>query len=195
MRDTPTIDHESSLVGGTITLRPLRAGDFEALYAAASDPLIWEQHPEPERHRREFFKDGFFTGAVVSGSAYVVIDNASGRIIGSSRYYDWDPEKREVAIGYTFLARSHWGGATNGEMKRLMLEHAARWADVVWFHIARSNGRSRRAIEKIGGQLSHEGRKEIGGAVHDYVFYRIDLRRPYGAGGGQAIRNGQGGHL
>ena len=165
----------SDLVGGTITLRLLRADDFEALHAAASDPLIWAQHPDPDRHRREIFKERFFDDALASGTAYVIVENATGRIIGSSRYYDWQPESREVAIGYTFLIRSHWGGGTNRELKRLMLDEAARWARVAWFHIAKSNTRSRRAIEKIGARFSHEGLKKHGGKVHDYTFYRIDL--------------------
>ena len=183
----------SELVGDSITLRLLRAEDFEPLLAAASDPLIWEQHPDPERYRREIFKERFFDDALSSGTAYVILENATRRIIGSSRYYDWQPEPREVAIGYTFLIRSHWGGGTNRELKRLMLEEAARWARVAWFHIAKSNVRSCRAIEKIGARLSHEGTRMHGGKVHEYAFYRIELpapvqptRSPRGSPGGVA---------
>lgn len=161
------------LAGETITLRPLRADDLAALHAAAADPLIWAQHPDPVRHLRPVFEKNFFAGAL-AGGAYTVVENASGRIIGSSRYYDWNPDKGEIAIGYTFLARSHWGGATNGEMKRLMLDNAFRRARVVRFDIGRDNWRSRKAVEKIGARFSHEGRKEFNGVALDYVFYTIE---------------------
>lgn len=166
-------DTQPTLVGETISLRPLAGADFDALYAVASDPVIWAQHPEPTRHRRPVFEQ-FFETALASGSALVAADNGSGEIVGSSRYYDWNAAGRAVAIGYTFLARSRWGGATNLEMKRLMLGHAFRWADRVWFHVGRHNFRSRRAMEKVGGVLDHEERRELNGVVHDYVVYRID---------------------
>lgn len=172
MNEALPFDFQPTLVGETISLLPLKPEDLDALHAAASDPWIWEQHPESTRYRRQVFEDGYFAGAVDSGSAFVVTDHASGKIIGSSRYYDWDPEKKEVAIGYTFLARSHWGGATNREMKQLMLDHAFRWAKVVWFHIGSDNWRSRKAMEKLGGRLCPGESKILQGALH--VYYRID---------------------
>jgi len=170
-------DLQPTLSGETIALRPVHADDFETLYAAASDPLIWEQHPEPLRYQRAVFA-GFFASALASGGALVVIDKPSGTVIGSSRYYDWNPDTREVAIGYTFLARSHWGGSANREMKQLMLGHAFLFAKVVWFHVGTNNWRSRRAMEKIGGKLSHEASVESNGIAHDYAFYRIDAPSP-----------------
>ena len=115
MEVTSRFDLQPTLVGETILLRPLIADDFQALYAAASDPLIWEQHPEPLRYQRQVF-DGFFAGALASGGALLVTDKTSGEIIGTSRYYEWNPDQREVAIGYTFLVRSQWGGDANREM-------------------------------------------------------------------------------
>ena len=175
MHQDSQFDFQPTLVGQAISLRPLRAEDFERLYAAASDPLIWEQHPEPTRYQRKVFESGFFAGALASGSAFVVTDNASGEVIGSTRYYEWNPNLKEVAIGFTFLARSHWGGEANREMKCLMLDHAFRWCKVVWFHVGLSNWRSRRAVEKIGGRLSHEDAKIIQGGVERVrAYYRID---------------------
>jgi RimJ/RimL family protein N-acetyltransferase len=176
MNESPAFDLQPTLDGKSISLRPLRAGDFEALYAVASDPLIWEQHPEPLRYQRPVF-EGFFASGLASAGSLVVIDRGSGDIVGSSRYYDWNPAERAVAIGYTFLARSHWGGAANGEMKRLMLDHAFRWAEVVWFHVGKCNGRSRRAMEKIGARFSHEAGRESNGVIHDFAFYRIEPPR------------------
>lgn len=171
-----TIDLQPTLVGPTLTLRPLRAEDFDALHAAASDPLIWEVHPEPTRWQREVFRRNFFDAAIANRRAFAVIENASGRIVGSSRYYDWEPDKREIAIGYTFLVREHWGGTSNREMKRLMLDHAFRHADTVWFHVGAKNWRSRRAMTKLGAELVMEGPRETAGVMMPYVYFR--LRKP-----------------
>jgi len=166
-------DAQPTLRGDTLSLRPLAAADFDALYSVASDPSIWTLHPEPLRYQRAVFEK-FFEAARQSRSALVATDAVSGEVLGSSRYYDWNAAAREVAIGYTFLARSRWGGAANLEMKRLMLGHAFRWAVTVWFHVGSHNLRSRRAMEKIGGILERQERRELNGVAHDYVIYRID---------------------
>jgi len=137
------------LTGDLIELRPLRADDFPALFAVASDPLIWEQHPEPDRCTEPVFRR-FFSGAIESGGALVVIDRRDGRMIGSSRYAEYDEAKSEIEIGWTFLARSHWGGRYNAELKRLMLAHAFRFVRRVVFRVGPNNRRSQRALEKIG---------------------------------------------
>lgn len=160
--------------GNNLLLRPLLAEDSEALYQAASDPLVWEQHPDPERYKRSQFEKNFLNGALASGSALVVIDKNTLQIVGCSRYYDWDPQNSEVAIGFTFLARSHWGGDTNRELKNLMLDYAFQWAVKVWFHIGRDNWRSRKGTEKIGAVFSHETQKEINGQLHDYAYYYVE---------------------
>jgi len=142
-------DLQPILRGDLLELRPLEAVDFSVLYAVASDPLIWEQHPERDRHREDVFRR-YFDGAMLSGGAFKILDRRDGRIIGSSRYHGWDPARREVEIGWTFLARGYWGGRYNGELKRLMLAHAFRFVDRVLFHIGPENIRSQRAVEKIG---------------------------------------------
>jgi RimJ/RimL family protein N-acetyltransferase len=166
------IDLQPVLHGPTLTLRPLQPNDFDALYAAAADPLIWVQNPQPTRYQREVFR-GVFDSGIESKGAFAVIERASGTMIGTSRYYEWNPQAREIAIGYTFLARSHWGGATNAEMKQLMLEHIFQWADTVWFHIGVDNRRSRKAMEKIGGVLSHIGERASGEQIVPYCWYRM----------------------
>jgi N-acetyltransferase len=150
-------DPQPVLEGELLELRPLVPADWEALYAVASDPLIWEQHPVSDRWREPVFRD-FFDEALASGGALVARDRIGGTIIGSSRFHGYDRGRREVEIGWTFLARERWGGAWNGEMKRLMLDHAFRSADSVLFLIGPENRRSQRAVEKLGGQL--EGRTE-----------------------------------
>ncbi len=141
---------QPTLTGELVELRPLRQGDFEALYAAASDPLIWEQHPESDRYKRDVFEN-FFKGAMASGGAFAVIDRRSGRVIGSSRYWGYDEAASEVEIGWTFLERACWGGAYNRDMKRLMVGHALKSVTRVVFLVGLTNARSQRAMEKIGG--------------------------------------------
>ena len=161
-------DPQPTLRGRLLELRPLLADDFKDLYAVASDPLVWEQHPDRDRYKEEVFRQ-FFRDALASGGALVAIDLADGRVIGSSRFHGHDEEKSEVEIGWTFLARSHWGGRYNGEMKRLMLRHAFRFVGSVVFLVGPRNLRSRRAVEKIGGVLA--GTSGRGG--RESVVYRI----------------------
>jgi RimJ/RimL family protein N-acetyltransferase len=164
------------LVGEHLELRPLRPEDWEALFAVASDPLIWEQHPARDRYKEEVFKE-FFQEALESGGALVVIDRKTQKVVGSSRYFGYDPEKSEVEIGWTFLARSYWGGKYNGEMKRLMLDHAFKFVDRVVFLIGPENFRSRRACEKIGAVFAGTRQKtDRRGKINESVVY--ELKKP-----------------
>ncbi len=133
-----------------LELRPLRPEDFDDLYAVASDPLIWEQHPNNDRYKEEVFKE-FFRVALESGGAFIAIDAKDGRVVGSSRFYGYNKEKSEIEIGWSFLARSHWGGVYNREMKHLMLRHAFKFVKSVVFLVGPKNMRSQKAMEKIGG--------------------------------------------
>ena len=156
-----TVNLQPLLEGANIEVRPLRQDDQESLYSVASDPLIWEQHPVSNRHTREEFNK-YFSESLASGGALLVIDTHTRAVIGSSRYHGYDEERSEVEIGWTFLARSHWGGKYNGELKQLMLNHASKFVDTVIFYIGPENKRSQRAVEKIGGvqdpELDNQGR-------------------------------------
>ena len=138
------------LKGELIELRPLAPNDWAALFAVASDSLIWDQHPERDRYKEEVFRV-FFKEALESGGAFVVIDPKTQQIIGSTRFYGYDPEKSEIEIGWTFLARKYWGGRYNAEMKQLLLGHAFHFVDNVIFLVGEQNLRSQCAMEKIGG--------------------------------------------
>ena len=169
-------DLQPTLHGTLINARPLRSEDFEALFLAASDPLIWAQHPEPDRYTREVFQT-FFDGAMQSKGAFAVIDRASGLVAGSSRYCNLDVEAREVEIGYTFLRRAFWGGPYNGELKKLMLNHAFQFVDSVVFVVGENNVRSRKALEKIGATFA--GTKAVAGRdgrTIPCVLYRIQRK-------------------
>jgi RimJ/RimL family protein N-acetyltransferase len=143
-------DLQPNLKGKLIELRPLRSEDWADLFAVASDPLIWQQHPENDRYTEDVFKI-FFKDALDSAGAFVVIDTNSQQIIGSTRFHGYDPEKSEIEIGWTFLARKYWGGRYNREMKQLMLAHAFKFVENVVFFVGESNIRSQKATEKIGG--------------------------------------------
>lgn len=172
MTGTP-LDLQPTLAGELLTLRPLRPSDYDALFAAASDPLIWEQHPDRTRWTPEGFR-AFFEGAVESRGALVALDRADGQVIGSSRYYRYDAARSEVEVGWSFLVRSRWGGRYNGEMKRLMLDHAFGSVARVIFVIGPGNRRSQRAVEKLGGTRTDD---RPPGIEPDKVVYEITVRR------------------
>ncbi|RVU86301.1 N-acetyltransferase [Leucothrix sargassi] len=167
------INLQPLLIGSTVRLRPLEDKDFDSLYESASDPQIWALHPDSERYQRDIFHKRFFESALASGGALVIEEVDSGRIIGSSRYYEWDAESREISIGYTFIASEHWGNGVNSEVKRLMLEHIFQWASVVWFHIGKINIRSRRAVEKLGAIFSYEKERELEGKSYIQQYYKL----------------------
>jgi RimJ/RimL family protein N-acetyltransferase len=172
-------DLQPALENPWIRLRPLRAEDFEALYTVAADPLIWEQHPSRTRYQRDVFEN-YFKGAMESRGALLILDNESGQILGSSRYYDWDQSESHVAIGYTFIARSHWGRNAAGvnynrQLKTLMLDHAFNYVDAVLFHVGAVNMRSRMAMQKLGATLIGEAAVAYyGEASNQNVIFRID---------------------
>ncbi len=162
-----SFDYQPVLKGDLVELRPLRSEDYDDLYAIAADPLIWEQHPVTNRHEEGSFQV-FFRKALASGGTLIAIDAKTQRVIGSSRFHGYNKERSEVEIGWTFLARSHWGGICNGEMKQLMLQHAFRFVNCVVFLVGLQNLRSQRAVEKIGGV--RVGSRPDGGGRNSYVY-------------------------
>jgi RimJ/RimL family protein N-acetyltransferase len=164
---TTAFELQPVLRGQRLWLRPLREEDWDQLFAVASDPLIWEQHPVPDRYRDEVFR-GFFREAKESGGAFVVLDARDDRVIGSSRYLGYDPDRSEIEIGFTFLARAYWGGVYNREMKDLMLQHAFRFVRHVVFLVGLENWRSQKAMERIGGR--RVGTRFNGRGIENVVF-------------------------
>ena len=156
-----TFELQPILKGELIELRPLTPEDWDDLFSVASDPLIWEQHPESDRYNEEVFR-AFFRGALESGGALVAIDAKTQQIIGSTRFHGYDPEKSEIEIGWTFLARKYWGGRYNREMKQLMLAHAFKFVENVVFFVGENNIRSQKATEKIGAVESGTAKRVYG---------------------------------
>lgn len=165
---------QPNLENDFIKIQPLREDDFEALYKIASDPLIWEQHPNKERYKREVFEI-FFKGAIESKGAFLVLDNKTGNPIGSSRYYEFNKETKSIAIGYTFLTKEHWGTTFNRALKSLMLDHAFKFVNSVLFHIGADNIRSQKAIEKLGAKKIGQVKMEYYGEEQKLNFiYQIE---------------------
>lgn len=166
-------DWQPRLEGRLLRLRPLTREDWAPLFAAGSDPEVWAVHPASDRWREPVFR-AYFEDGLASGGALVAVDAATGAVIGWSRYSTQFVEPGEVEIGWTFLARGYWGGPYNGEMKQLMLAHAFQFVDRVILRIGETNGRSRRAAEKIGARLQpgRQGTETMPGVVH--VFYAVE---------------------
>ncbi len=163
-------DPQPVLEGELVTIRPLRPDDHDALRDVAADPAVWAQHPAKERATPEGFR-AFFDESLGTGGALVVIERATGEVIGSSRYFGLDRAASEVEIGWTFLAPRFWGGRYNGEVKRLMLAHAFRFVRHVVFLVHPGNIRSQRAVLRIGGVLSESRPDRRGGTS---LVFRID---------------------
>ena len=169
------LDRQPVLEDELIRLRPLQPDDWDALFAVASDPLIWEQHPAHNRWQEPVFR-AFFEDALANKGALIAIDRASGAVIGSSRYQGLEEaDGGSVEIGWTFLARSHWGGRWNHAMKRLMLAHALASVAECRFLVGETNTRSRTALERIGAQLTdrREERVMADGTVIPHLTYAI----------------------
>ena len=168
-----TANLQPTLCGDLVTLRPIRGADWEGMYRVASNPKVWAGHVKKNRYQKDVFRP-YFESGISSESALTILDNETGEIIGTSRYHDYKPEKREIEIGWTFIASEYWGGKYNAEIKRLMLQHAFKFLDSVVFWVAKDNLRSRKAMEKIGGVLRDgEFSKTDSGKIYPYVVFEI----------------------
>jgi RimJ/RimL family protein N-acetyltransferase len=150
-------------------LYPLQESDFSELYALASDPLVWEQHPVKDRWQEPVFRN-FFDRGMESRGAFRIVDKASGQTAGSSRFYDYDPEQQSIYIGYTFYGRRHWGKGLNPSVKALMLDYAFRFADTVHFHVGAYNIRSQTAVMRLGAVKTGELEMPYAGEISNLNF-------------------------
>jgi len=164
------------LSGPTISVKPLSEDDFDGLFACGGDQRVWAGHPNTDRYKLECFKE-WFASALESGGAITVTENSSNQIIGSSRYYFDETPAGGVAIGFTFLAYRCWGGKINAELKQLMLDHAFNSFDTVWFHVASSNIRSQKAMQKVGATLAGEQQLSLGGSSGSWFLFRMDKQQ------------------
>jgi RimJ/RimL family protein N-acetyltransferase len=159
----PTLKNEQFI------LVPLTADDFELLYEVASDPKIWEQHPNKDRYKKDVFQT-FFEGAIQSKGAFKIIDKASNQVIGSTRFYEYDEANRSIFIGYTFYGTAYWGRRINAQVKQMMLDYIFQFADTVHFHIGAENIRSQIAIQRHGAEKIGEQEVEYFGEAPKLNF-------------------------
>ncbi len=144
-------DRQPTLQGPRLGLRPLRPSDHDAFVAVASDPLIWEEHPESDRATPEKV-ERFFADALASGGT-LVVTTADGEIVGSSRFEEPDEARGRVLIDHTFLARTHWTRESYTEVKGLLFEHAFTAVDTVELRVGVDNARTRGAVEEFLGAV------------------------------------------
>jgi RimJ/RimL family protein N-acetyltransferase len=154
-----------------LLLRPLTQTDFETLYNIASDPMLWEQHPNKYRYKKEEFQN-YFEGAILSQGAFIIIDTTTNQTMGCTRFYDHDPTNKTILIGYTFIGRKYWGKGYNQSLKKLMLDYIFQYVSSVYFHIGNQNYRSQKAIEKIGAKKIAEQQVEYYGETPkmNYIY-------------------------
>lgn len=145
------INIQPILENDSVLLYPLQGADFDALYHVASDPKIWEQHPNKDRWKKDVFST-FFEGAMQSKGAFKILDKTTGNILGSTRFYDYNENEKSIFIGYTFYATSCWGTGINKSVKSIMLDYIFQFVSKVHFHIGADNIRSQIAIGRIGAE-------------------------------------------
>lgn len=168
------MDIQALLENDRVILYPLRESDFDALYAAASDPAIWEQHPNKDRWKKDVFAT-FFEGAIKSKGAFKIVDKSTRQVLGSTRYYDYNEAENSILIGYTFYSRDCWGKGINLSVKKRMLDYAFQFVSKVYFHIGASNTRSQIAIGRLGAvKVSEEEITYFGEAPKWNFIYEIN---------------------
>lgn len=166
------------LEGEKVYTVPLLPAHFESLYAVASDPLVWAQHPNPNRYQRSVFQT-YFEGAIESQGALLVLDKQTHLVVGCSRFYAYNLEQKSILIGYTFIGRTYWGQGYNADLKQLMLDYIFQYVDIVYFHVGAENIRSQKAMEKIGAVKIDEIQIAYYGEVEKTNFvYQIQRPNP-----------------
>lgn len=156
---------QPTLTNEYVQIVPLKEADFDELFAIASDKLLWEQHPEKDRYKKEVFLK-FFQEAIQSGTAFKVIDVKTGNTIGSTRYYEYNEKEKSVAIGYTFIGRKYWATPYNRALKNLMINYAFQFVESIIFHVGDTNFRSQKAVEKLGALHTETFLDEENGRTH-----------------------------
>lgn len=169
------------LKGKTISLVPLEGKHKPALLAAAEDGKLWElwYTSVPSMDTIDAYIERAITERESGASfAYVVVDNATERIIGTTRYCNADAVNRRVEIGYTWYAQSYQRTSVNTECKFLLLGNAFDHFNCIavefrtnWF-----NERSRNAILRLGAKqdgVLRNHRVDAAGILRDTVVFSI----------------------
>jgi RimJ/RimL family protein N-acetyltransferase len=168
------------LEGHGVRLEPLTDKHVDALNQAAGDGRLWELWftavPVPEK-MGDYIADAL-KGQRDGHMLPWIVRDASGAVIGSTRYHDIVPAVDRVEIGYTWYAQSRWRTSVNTSCKLLLLTHAfdTLQCKVVGLRTDNFNFRSQRAIEALGAKKDgvirhHAARRD--GTVRDSVMYSI----------------------
>ena len=144
------VNFKLQLENAFYSLIQTKTSHFEELYSVASDPVIWEQHPENDRWKREVFINFFQIAMENTLGCFTIVDKTLDKFIGSIRFYSHDKIDNSIRLGYTFLSNEYWGTSANLQIKKLMLDYVFTHIDKVYFDIGKENFRSRKAIEKLG---------------------------------------------
>lgn len=152
----PWIQHPVILTGEKVILQPLTEDYFQKLTEASSEDIIWTYMPVKGSNPEMLL--GALTEALhkrdlAEQYPFVVIEKASGRVMGSTRFLQLNETHRSLEIGYTWYQTEYWGKGFNEECKYLLLQYSFEILKTIRVQIITSdkNVRSKRAIERIGG--------------------------------------------
>ena len=153
------MNFKSHFEDSSISLLQIKKENFEELYLVASDPIIWEQHPENDRWKKEKFSIFYKNGLQNKFGFLLIFDKHKNKIIGSTRFYSYDKIDKAIRIGFTFISQEYWGTSINFQVKKMMLDYTFKYLDKVYFDIGINNFRSRKAVEKLGASLFSDNKK------------------------------------
>ena len=164
-----------------VLLTPLGLQHEEGLRAAAQDGALWNIRvtsvPEPD-NTRLYIEQALNMRAAGNRLAFAVVDEASGKVLGSTSYHDIVPALQRVEVGYTWYAQSVQRSHVNTTCKLVLLTHAFETlgAAVVGWRTDNYNFASQRAIERLGakkdGVIRHHAPRRDG-TVRDTVLYSM----------------------
>jgi N-acetyltransferase len=170
-----------TLTGAVVRLEPLTLEHVEALALVGLEPELWRWQPTPiasvDDMRRYVTTALEQRGRGVS-EPFAIVDLASGRVIGSTRYMEITPEHRRLEIGYTWLGAAWQRTGANSEAKRLLLTHAFETLGAirVVFKTETNNVQSRAAITRLGAVQEGIFRQHLiadSGRRRDMVYFAI----------------------
>ena len=170
-----------TLSSGAVRLVPLALEHEEGLRQAAADGMLWNIRvtsvPEPQ-DTRKYIEDALAMREAGHRFAFCVVDEASGRVLGSSSYHDIVPAIKRVEIGYTWYAKSVQRSHVNTTCKLLLMTHAFETlgCHVVGWRTDNFNFASQAAIERLGARKDgvlrgHALRRD--GTIRDTVMYSL----------------------
>ncbi|WP_346949916.1 GNAT family protein [Dyella sp.] len=177
----PWIAHPLSLAGQRVELCPVEEVHLDELFEVGRDREIWRLTSVDYSDPQIFYPN--FAAALRErelGKTYpfLIRLRGDGRIVGTTRFLEIQPQDRKLEIGVTWMASAFWGSGINLECKLLLLAHCFETLDAnrVQFRAKADNARSRRALEKIGAVFEGVMRKdkiEASGKPRDTAFYSI----------------------